>query len=152
MIIKPIVCRAKLLNPQPAIEKITATLLYSDEQVNFSSLLFGSSLMDLGESFVYRKHEHLTGYHDSGDWHFYKLSNGGFYLAPKTDEHLNITFFDDDFVDVMTSDATGVVATMFVLDHLFDAFGDMHLFTMNGKLKDFALGHPEYLKIRCATS
>lgn len=92
----------------------------------------------------------MTGRSHSGDWNFYELSNGGFYMAPEKDELLHITWPGNGFGDVLTSDASGIVATLFALNYLLHEFGNTHLETMFWKLKDFARGHPERQKIRRA--
>ena len=139
----------KLLKQQGVDGKVTPILLTGAECESFTSQLFGPSLTIKGELLVLDLHYRMTGHHQSY-WKYYELSNGGFYIAPKTDEHLNITCRVNDFVDLLTPDASGIVATLLALENLFDAFDDVHLSTMYGKLKDFAQGHSEEAKILCA--
>ena len=147
MMKKPIVKRNKLLNQQQVIGKITARLMPGYERFNFPPELFGSCSIQLGESLVFRTHNHMTGRSHSGYWNFYELSNGGFYMAPEKDELLHITGHGIGFDDVLTSDASGIVATLSALDCLILEFGNLHLETKYRKLKDFAQGHPESQKI-----
>lgn len=128
-------------------ELITATLFPDHERLSFTPQLFGPSLMMQGESLVFRVHNHMTGRSHNGYWNFYKLSNGAFYMAPEKDELLHITWPSNGFDDVLTSDASGVVATMFALNYLLHEFGNKHLETMFWKLEDFARSHSERQKI-----
>ena len=128
-------------------ELITATLFPDYERPRFTYQLYGPNLMLSGEFSVGDIHDQMTGRGQSGYWNYYKLSNGGFYMAPKKDERLHITWPHSDFDDVLTSDASGVVATLFTLKFILVEFRDAHVEAMFLKLEDFARSHAESQKI-----
>lgn len=131
-------------------EPITATLFPDYERLCFTPQLFGPSLMPSGEFLVIDVHDQMTRRSNSGYWNYYKLSNGGFYMAPEKAELLRIQWPGNGFDDMLTSDASGVVATLFTLNFMLHEFRAKHLETMYWKLEDFARGHPESQKIRRA--
>lgn len=128
-------------------ELITATIFPDHERVGFTYLLYGPNLMFSGEFSVGDIHDQMTGRDQSGYWNYYKLSNGGFYMAPKRDELLHITWPHSDFDGVLTSDASGIAATLFTLKFILAEFRDAHVEAMLLKLEDFARGHAESQKI-----
>ena len=80
-------------------------------------------------------------------WHFYTLTNGGFYLAPTSDKLMHISVEGNRFDGEMSADAAGIVATLFALGQLAgevqgtdsgDVLIDRYYF-----LRDFALDHAE---------
>lgn len=95
----------------------------------------------------------LSQDYKGGLWHFYELSNGGFYLAPNKTERMRVEVDGNGFDGAMSADAAGIVATLFALNHLvalvyeeggpeLDKLSDHYYF-----LRDFALGHPEAVTI-----
>jgi hypothetical protein len=50
-------------------------------------------------------------------WHFYELSNGGFYMAPDL-EKLPLLVEGNGFDDTLTGDAAGITACLFAYSHL----------------------------------
>jgi len=75
-------------------------------------------------------------------WHFYELSNGGFYMAPEL-EKLPLLIEGNGFDDSLSADAAGITACLFSYSHLS--------FTRNGErftrdyyaLRDYACVHAE---------
>ena len=131
-------------------EPITATLFPNYERLSFTPQLFGPYLVQSGEFSVIDIHDQMTRRSNSGYWNYYKLSNGGLYMAPEKDELLRIQWPGNGFDDLLTSEASGVVATLFTLNFMLHEFRAKHLETMYWKLEDFARGHPESQKIRHA--
>lgn len=131
---------------QRANRKISTTLLTDYERLH-GTQLFGPTLTIQGELLVFDLHYHMTGGRNGCSWRSVEFSNGGFYMAPQTDELLHVTWHGNGFDDVLTSDASGIVATLFALNHLLHEFGTARLETMYWKLEDFARGHAESKKI-----
>ena len=131
-------------------QTITAIIFPEYERLSFTPQLFGPELMLMGESLVFDLHNQMTGRSYSGHWEFYKLSNGGFYMAPEGNDLLRITWPGNRFDDVMSSDAAGIVMSLFALNIMAFEFHNSHLPAMVFKLEDFARGHAESSKIRKA--
>lgn len=130
---------------QRANRKISATFLTDYERLH-GTQLFRPTLTIQGELLVCDLHYHMTGHHHNY-WGSVELGNGGFYMAPKSDELLHVTWPGNGFDGELTSDASGIVATLFALNHLLREFGTTRLETMYWKLEDFACGHGESKEI-----
>ena len=85
--------------------------------------------------------------YNGGYWHFYTLTNGGFYLALASDKPVHISVEGNGFDGEMSADAAGIMATLFALGQLAgevqgtdsgDVLIDRYYF-----LRDFALDHAE---------
>jgi len=85
----------------------------------------------------------LAADHRGGYWHFHELSNGGFYMAPSSPERLELHCVGNQFRGEMSTDAAGIVATLFALSHLSFAQRDERIAYHYHWLRDFAASHPE---------
>lgn len=114
----------------------------------FVDRLFGISYVLKLEPTVFQFAEHLAvGYH-GGYWQFYALSNGGFYMAPRTDTIYAVSSLNG-FDGEMTADALGLTACLYAYSNL--SFGDggfpefcadqYHL------LREYMFGHAEVRSI-----
>ncbi|MGB0372012.1 MAG: antirestriction protein [Opitutales bacterium] len=50
--------------------------------------------------------------YNGGHWHFYHLSNGGFYMAPNRSDKLEMTWADNFFEGEMSADAAGIAISL----------------------------------------
>lgn len=63
--------------------------------------------------------------YQGGFWHYYRLSNGGFYMAPSDTGQLRLRCAGNGFDGAVTADAAGLVATAMAYSHLsFRADGE----------------------------
>lgn len=139
-----------IVNPFPKQRinrRISAKLCTDDERLSFTSELFGLVLMLRGESLVLGVHHQMTGRISSGHWDYFKLTNHGLYLAPGKDELQPITWDPNGLDVVLTSDASGIVATLFALNTMHQEFGDWQSAVLFEYLEDFAREHAESQKI-----
>ena len=114
--------------------------------------LFGLRYVLQLEPTVFQFAEHLADNYDYGYWAFCTLSNGGFYLAPRSDTIYNVSSANG-FDGQMTADALGIVACLYAYSHL--SFGDGT--GSNGAaetfanhyhwLREYAMGHAEVRSI-----
>ena len=105
---------------------ITSHLVPEASRMDTVDRLFGLRYVLQLEPTVFRFAEHLADNYDYGYWQFYTLSNGGFYLAPRSDTLYNVSSANG-FEGQMTGDALGIVATLYAYSHL--SFGDSSEFT-----------------------
>ena len=129
------------MSMQPVPEAITATLIPDAKRMNYLPATFGRYFMR-GESLVYGWMRRLSKDYSGGFWHYYSLSNGGHYMAPKMGDSRNLS-----------ADAAGIVASLFALNQLtHEAKGEAqdHLIEQYYKLVEFATTHPESGAIRRA--
>ncbi|TNG01895.1 MAG: antirestriction protein [Gammaproteobacteria bacterium] len=90
--------------------------------------------------------------YDGGYWDFYTLSNGGFYIAPSTDESFEVTC-QNQFRGVLSADALGITACLYAYSNLSFSLSNVareyarhyHL------LREYMVTHPEVRKILAAT-
>ncbi|KXB09722.1 antirestriction protein (plasmid) [Xylella fastidiosa] len=89
----------------------------------------------------------LCKHYSGALWHYYRLSNGGFYMAPDLDELLEVQVDGNGFNGKMSADAAGIVATLFGLNHLVTEVAERDavevLIKRHELLYEFAIGHPE---------
>jgi len=126
---------------------VSASLVAEDNRLDFLPTSFTPRLMMHGEALVYAWMDRLSEDYKGGYWHFYTLSNGGFYLAPALESHMRVAVAGNWFEGELSADAAGIVATLFALCQLAaDAQGtdagdlliDRYYF-----LRDFAAEHAE---------
>lgn len=123
---------------------ITSELVAEQERINFTAKLFGVNFPMRLEPAIFNIAGNLAESYDGGYWKFYKLSNGGFYMAPATDKQFSVSC-ENGMEGHMSGDALGVTVCLYALSYLSfgeDAFAEtcaehFHL------LREFALDHAE---------
>ena len=130
---------------------ITATLVPETQRLDTADQHFGIRYPLVVEPMVYRFAEQLAESYTGGYWHFYRLSNDGFYMAPNLDEAFKV-IADNGFEGTMTADALGVTACLYAYSNLSfseGAFGE-NCAQHYHWLLDFAMQHPDAGAIRAA--
>lgn len=126
---------------------VVANLVADGDRLSFLPTVFGPHLMIRGEALVFGWLDRLSEDYNGGYWHFYTLTNGGFYLAPSSDTSMRISVEGNGFDGEMSADAAGIVATFFALSQLTgevqgtqagDTLIDRYFF-----LRNFAAEHVE---------
>ena len=102
------------------------------------------------EGLVYGYMSKLSIDYSGGYWHYYTLDNGGFYMAPGTNEPFRLCWNGNGYEGIMTADAAGIVSTLFAINQLAaespsDAIADLYY-----QVRDFAAKHPEARAILAA--
>jgi hypothetical protein len=128
-------------------QPVTACLVADDHRLTFLPSYFGPRLMMRGEALVYGWLRRLSEDYSGGFWHYYELTNGGFYMAPKLAGRLRLEVDGNGYSGEVSADAAGIVATLFALGQLAaeiqgtdeaDALIDRYHF-----LREFVDGHAE---------
>ena len=130
---------------------ITATRVPKSQRLDAADRHFGIRFPMIFEPMVYRFTEQLAKAYTGGYWHFYALSNGGFYMAPNLENSFTV-LADNGHTGTLSADALGITACLYTYSQLSfseDAFGEScakqyHL------LYPFAMAHPEAKAIRAA--
>lgn len=142
------------MNPhtlQIAEGAITRALVPESERMRFLPWLFPGKANAMpgflyGELVTFRFAEWLCPSYRGALWSFYRLSNGGGYLAPDLSEDaVAVSWSDNGFSGTMTPDALGVVASIFALNTMF-VQAPYHAVLYAERLdllKDYASEHPE---------
>ncbi|MFL9933631.1 antirestriction protein [Paraburkholderia sp. RL18-103-BIB-C] len=125
---------------------ITAKAVPTVERLRFLPEFFTPRLMIQAEGMLYNQAGQLCADYKGGYWNFYRLSNGGFYVAPETDRRFNVSVQGNDYEGEVGADAFGVIVTLFLLGALVwidnadlrEKFSDHYY-----QLRDFAKDHAE---------
>ena len=126
------------------ISIITAELVPEALRMDTADKFFGIRYPLTVEPMVYQFATQLAPAYNGGYWNFYRLSNGGFFMAPKLDESFKV-IADNGFEGELSAEALGVTACLYAYSNL--SFGEgkfgetcaeqFHL------LREFVLGHAE---------
>jgi hypothetical protein len=100
-----------------------------------------------GESLVYDWAARLCSSYRGGLWHYFTLSNGGFYMAPADSGRVHVRWHLNGFSDMMGADAFGIVVTLFALGHLAEKTLDDAITKRYHQLREFATQHVEAANI-----
>ena len=103
---------------------------------------FGRRMMQV-EALVYQYMRELSRTYRGGYWHFYDLSNGGFYMAPSDDAQVLIHVEGNDYEGSLSADAAGIVVSLFALCQLSAQYQSRTFADHYHWLRDFALDHAE---------
>lgn len=100
--------------------------LDESKRVTQTDKLFGIYFPMLLEPSIFSMAGKLSNDYTGGYWHFYALSNGGFYLAPEIPETLSVKS-ENGYACEMTADALGITACLYAYSHL--SFTDLGKFS-----------------------
>lgn len=96
------------------------------------------------ENTVYAFAENIVDGYKGEFWEFYRLSNGGFYVAPTKALLYKITVpFGNSYEGEMSASATGIVVCIFAYTFLAERTSDELFINLADQLKDYANIHPE---------
>ena len=109
---------------------------------------FGRLMLQV-EDAVYTFMRYLATEYRGGYWHFYELSNGGFYMAPDM-EPVHVHVESNGYEGQMSADAAGITACLFALSHLSNQLHNDLLVRHFYLLRNFALEHAEARQILAA--
>jgi hypothetical protein len=80
----------------------------------------------------------------SGYWEFYRLSNGGFFMAPKCDDKFQVVIpFGNGFQGSLSAEAFGVAVTLYAYCFLAEKFPEANLADHYSRLHEYMLDHKE---------
>lgn len=126
------------------ITGISRQLVSADRRVIHSAELFGINFPLRLEPAIYGFAEQLSGDYHGGYWHFYTLSNGGFYMAPDDDQFFQVSS-ENGWEGELSADAFGIAACLYAYSHLSFAEGDFGDLCARHYhwLRECVLGHAE---------
>jgi len=136
---------------------ITQAKLYSERlddtlRVTYTANLFGVQFPFKLEPTIYGMADRLAPAYNGGYWHFYGLSNGGFYMAPATDAMFEVSC-ENGFDGKLSADALGITACLYAYSNL--SFGEGAFPQTCAQhyqlLREFSMEHAEARAILRAT-
>lgn len=101
-------------NENPQV--VTRTLIPEDQRVSHTARLFGAHYPMVIEPVVYGITERMAEDYHGGYWHFYNLDNGGFYMAPDSDQIFQVRC-ENYFAGELSADALGITACLYAYSH-----------------------------------
>jgi len=132
------------MNTSTSNTAITRQRIATNQRISHTARLFGLNFPLKLEPAVFSIAGNLAAEYDGGLWEFYKLSNGGFYMAPDSAEQFSVSA-ENGYEGSMSGNALGVTACLYAYSHL--SFGEgafaetcaeqYHL------LREYMLGHRE---------
>ena len=96
---------------------ITRQQVSDKNRIQHTAALFGIHYPLNIEPAVYSITSNLAPEYKGAYWEFYSLSNGGFYMAPCSDTHYQVSF-DNGFEGMLSADALGITACLYAYSHL----------------------------------
>ena len=141
--------RVLAMNAQTLTSPVVASLVSDAERLLVLPRHFGSRLL-FAETAFFDWLRDLSPDYRGGYWHFYELSNGGFYMAPDMSERLRIEVVGNGYRGRMSADAAGITACLFAYSHLSFRFRTESFGNHYGWLLDFAADHAEARAILAA--
>ena len=97
------------------------------------------------EPAVYSRASNIATEYNGYYWEFYALSNGGFYMAPCSDQSYQV-ICENGFEGKLSADAPGITACLYAYSHLsFDSYEAFAEICINHYhwLRAYMLGHKE---------
>lgn len=126
--------------------KITSSVVPEELRVNVLPRYLGRHYV-AGESLVYDWAARLCSSYDNGSWHYFTLSNGGFYMGPANMGRVYVRWHLNGYNDMMGADAFGITVTLFALCHLAEKTMDDTIIERYHQLREFATQHVEATNI-----
>jgi len=126
------------------LDSISCHCVPDADRPDFTSKLFGMNFPMRLEPTVFDMAGRLAAEYTGGYWLFYALSNGGFYMAPKTDTVFAVSC-ENGFESKLSADALGIAACLYAYSHL--SFGEGAFAETCAQqyhwLREYVFGHPE---------
>ena len=124
---------------------ITKKLVMSQKRTSHTATLFGLHFPMRLEPVVYGLTENLSEDYHGGYWDFWELSNGGFFMSPRSDKRFNVSC-ENGYDGEMSGDALGITVCLYAYSNL--SFGTESQFTdtciqQYHWLREYALDHDE---------
>lgn len=99
---------SQLITPQQVADK---------NRIKHTSDIFGIYFPLNLEPFVYQITSTMVEEYNGGYWEFYSLSNGGFYMAPHSEQLYSVSC-DNGFEGQLSEDALGITSCLYAYSHL----------------------------------
>ena len=137
---------------QTSLNLVTRELVPEDQRLSITERLFVIHFPLRLEPVIFGITEQMAPEYHGGYWDMWKLSNGGFYMAPSGDAVYHVTC-DNMFEGDLSADALGITSTLYSYSHLsftdgrFGRVCACHYY----RLREYMMEHPEVRAILGAT-
>ncbi|WP_114141525.1 antirestriction protein [Klebsiella pneumoniae] len=136
------------LPPQPAgsSQALAATLVQDEQRIGFWPQHFGSIPQWITlEPHIFAWMDRLCADYSGGVWNFYTLSNGGAFMAPKSEGDETWSLFNDMNGNsaAMSAEAAGITVCLMTYSHHACRTESDAMTEHYYRLRDYALSHAE---------
>lgn len=131
---------------------ITRQLVADNQRLHVTEHYFNLHFPLAIEPSIYTFADRLSADYTGGYWHFYTLSNGGFYMSPMADKPFQVNC-DNGYEGALSEEAFGIVCCLYAYSHLSFSNKTGLAETCARQyhwLRDFALEHVESVAILAA--
>jgi hypothetical protein len=134
-------------------ETLGRTELTDDARADYTHSLFGLAFPIRLEPTVFAIADRMAPAYRGGFWRFWRLANGGFFMAPDAEDAFEVRSMNGWQGD-LSADALGIVCCLTAYSHL--SFGGPETFVRSCAqhyhlLRHWMMGHPELEGILWAT-
>jgi len=130
-------------------ETIYRNPVHADERLDAMPEKFGNKTIMI-EFAIYDSLKSICAHYSGGFWMFYRLSNGGFYMAPDDENWYEIVCPGNGYTGTLSADAAGITACLYAYSSVSMAYGDDNVIDAYHQLLAWAKTHPEADKIFAA--
>jgi hypothetical protein len=116
MLPSPFLWRYNMTDTDEEHTTVTRQLIPEDQRLDFTANLFGAHFPLMIEPVIYGITERMSEAYSGGYWQFYSLDNGGFYMAPDSDQVFQVSC-GNYFSGQLTADALGITACLYAFSH-----------------------------------
>ena len=124
---------------------ITCQKINEKQRIQHTADLFGILFPLSIEPTVYSFASSIANEYNGAYWEFYALSNGGFYIAPSSEQLYQVSC-ENGFEGTLSADALGITVCLYAYSHLSfsknKAFAELCA-NQYHNLRDFMLEHQE---------
>ena len=137
------------MNATTETTKVTRTSLEYQERITLTTNLFGINFPLKLEPTIYGITDRLAPEYRGGFWRFWRLDNGGFYMAPDAEDRFKVhcmNYWEGE----LSADALGIVSCLTAYSHL--SFGGPEGFARDCArhyhlLREYMYDHAEVVAI-----
>jgi hypothetical protein len=128
---------------------VTRELVPESQRSDHVGQLFGVHFPMQLEPVIYDITESMATEYKGGYWDLYRLSNGGFYMAPDSEKPFSVSC-QNYYTGTLSGDALGIVACLYACSHLSfsrnEKIGRMYARHYH-LLREYMFEHPEVAEI-----
>jgi hypothetical protein len=134
----------------PKNNVVVATEVINKERLSLMPRRFPGCFIVV-EQTIYQVMDRICPAYAGGYWHFYSLSNGGFYMALEGESELDVVVpFGNGFADKLSREAASIVACLMAYCFLAEKYPSGLFADHYTWLMEYVYTHPEASKIRLA--
>lgn len=131
----------------PTTNAITTKIVPHNQRLNFWPNIVGIRNTMLLQEFAFRWAQRLYADYNGGTWDFVHASNESAYMALPGNQQMRVVVPTNGYEGTMSSDAAGIVATLFALSDLANRTEDDRIIELYYKLRELASEHAESREI-----